>query len=272
MDITKIYGRIKEFSQKHHGHSSYSKENTFVKGQGRGEYAPFKFLVKKINDLSNAKQLDSVGMICDSLAFTGDDQFIDWFQRQFTRQFTNRMLKNIVLWRAPRIKPLSDCINQLCLSYEFLRKEKILINGKNLPTQLGEWYAKCIFNLDQRKTASQRGFDFFLEGKRIEVKIHRADKVSLKGIKIRKSLVDLSEYIMIIYLGRDLKIQEICLLDSKFVMRKFSTKGHTIFLKEEDISPYFFGLSPKHIDKVARKSLFVRFLSTDFTMKIADHL
>ena len=51
-----------------------------------------------------------------------------------------------------------------------MRKEQIILNGKNLPIQLGEWYAKNIFGLRQEKSSSQRGFDFYLGENRIEVK------------------------------------------------------------------------------------------------------
>ncbi|EQC52235.1 hypothetical protein M901_1149, partial [Bacteriovorax sp. DB6_IX] len=36
-----------------------------------------------------------------------------------------------------------DAIETVNNSYEVLRSQKILFNGKKLPVQLGEWYAKC---------------------------------------------------------------------------------------------------------------------------------
>ena len=48
-----------------------------------------------------------------------------------------------------------------------LEKNLILNNRKKLPVQLGEWLCKSIFALKQEKTSSQRGFDFFKDGKRV---------------------------------------------------------------------------------------------------------
>ena len=64
-----------------------------------------------------------------------------------------------------------------------------------------------------------------LDGKRIEVKVHWNDQSSPKGVKIKKSLVELSDYCVIIYLAANLMIREICFLDSEFVLRKFADKG-----------------------------------------------
>ena len=62
------------------------------------------------------------------------------------------------------------------------------MNGKNLPVQLGEWYAKAVLGLYQKKSSSQRGFDFFTdEGKKVEVTIHWQDQTSPKGVKLKKS-------------------------------------------------------------------------------------
>ena len=271
MDIGKIYNLIEEFSRKPHGESGHSKEHIFVKGRSQGEYAPLKFLMKKMGTLKSVDQLVEIGMISDSLGFVQDNQFIGWFQHQFTRKLTLKMLREISLWRTPDTKAIFDCVDRIYESYKVLREEKIIMNGKNVPVQLGEWYAKCIFGLEQRKTASQRGFDFFLEGKRVEVKAHWAEKISLKGVKLKKSLVVLSDYTMIIYLDKDFKIRDICLLDSDFIMRKFSSKGHTIFLKDEEISNYFFGQSLKHVDKVVGRSFLIRCSSSNFAVKISEY-
>ena len=51
------------------------------------------------------------------------------------------------------------------------------------------------------------------------------------------------------------KIREICILDSDFIIRKISGKGHTIFLKDVDIAQYFFSKSSKHIGKVSYEGI-----------------
>lgn len=144
------------------------------------------------------------------------------------------------------------------------------MNGKNLPVQLGEWYGKCIFGLNQIKSTSQRGFDFFLGNDRVEIKVHWSDQSSPKGVKLKKSLIGLSQFTIIIYLSRNFMIREICFLDSGFIQRKFSGKGHTMFLKDLDISPYFFSQSDKHVDKVANSTALLKYANPNFAMKIAE--
>ena len=152
--------------------------------------------------------------------------------------------------------------------YEILRNHQVIINNKNLPTQIGEWYAKIIFSLKQIHSTSQRGFDFFMDEKKVEVKIHWGDRPPIKGVKIRKSMVRLSDFIILMYIAKDFTIREICFLDSDFVERKFTEKGHTIFLKASNVSHYFFSNSKKHLDKVANKTSLMKFASPIFAMKL----
>jgi len=151
-----------------------------------------------------------------------------------------------------------------------LRNKNIILNGKNLPTQIGEWYARCIFGLIQKKSASQRGFDFKQDGYQVEVKVHCGDTSSPKGVKIKRSLLQLSRYLVLIYLSNNFMIREVCFLDSDFVLRKFSTKGHTIFLKDQDLKDYFFSKSSKHDDKVKNPTALLKFSKPTFALKIAD--
>mgnify|MGYP000253517509 CR=1 FL=1 len=64
----------------------------------------------------------------------------------------------------PDNKSILDAVETVNKCYEILTAQQILVNGKKLPVQLGEWYAKCIFGLHQKKSTSQRGFDFYFEG------------------------------------------------------------------------------------------------------------
>ena len=155
-------------------------------------------------------------------------------------------------------------------SYETLREKNILINGKNLPVQLGEWYAKCVFGLKQKKSTSQRGFDFLLDNSRVEVKVSWGNTSPAKGVKVKKTLVQLSDLCIVVYLSLNFKIREICILDSDFIIRKISGKGHTIFLKDVDIAQYFFSKSSKHIGKVSNSSGLLRFSTPELAMKIAE--
>jgi hypothetical protein len=166
-----------------------------------------------------------------------------------------------------------DQIGLVNKSYEILAAEQILLNGKNLPTQLGEWYAKCIFGLKQVKSTSQRGFDFVMgEGKRVEIQVEWSDASSPKGVKIKKTLVDLSDYCIIIYVAKNFMIREVCFLDSEYISRKFSNKGHTIFLKDSDVSSYFFSKSSKHFDKIINPITFLKYASPNLAMKLSEKL
>ena len=59
-------------------------------------------------------------------------------------------------------------------------------------------------------------------------------------------------------------------LDSDFIIRKISGKGHTIFLKDVDIAQYFFSKSSKHIGKVSNSSGLLRFSTPELAMRIAE--
>ncbi|OFZ69501.1 MAG: hypothetical protein A2451_02470 [Bdellovibrionales bacterium RIFOXYC2_FULL_39_8] len=170
----------------------------------------------------------------------------------------------------PNNRAIIDSLSEIHKAYEVLRTNQIILNGKNFPTQLGEWYARCIFALKQIKSTSQRGFDFLLEDKRVEVNVSWSDVSSPKGVKIKKTLVDLSDYCIIIYMGNNFMIREICFLDSEFVSRKFAGKGDTIFLKDGEVSSYFFSKASRHLDKVVNSSALLKFSSPTLAMKLAE--
>ena len=149
-----------------------------------------------------------------------------------------------------------------------LRKAGIILNGKNMPVQLGEWYAKCIFGLHQVRSSSQRGFDFELKGKKVEVVVDWGDVTSPKGVKIKKSLLELSEYLIVVYIQNNLLIREICFLDSQFVLRKFEDRGDTIFLKDLRVSPYFFSKSSKQFESIVDKTSLMKFACPNFAMNL----
>jgi PBP1b-binding outer membrane lipoprotein LpoB len=83
-------------------------------------------------------------------------------------------------------------------------------------------------------------------------------------------MIELSEFCIIIYIARNFMIRELCFLDSDFIKRKFSGKGHVVFLKEVDISDYFFSKSEKHIDKVVNSSALLKYSSPTLAMKLAE--
>jgi hypothetical protein len=270
MDFEKLYQEITVFSKETHGSSDYDKDHFFVKGEKEDEFAPLTYLSKKIEEIDNNESFLKKGFLLDSYDLFGGSKFQEWFERQFSRKLTRPLAKKIYILELPNNKQIFDAIETVNKGYEVLRAQQILMNGKNLPVQLGEWYAKAIFGLQQKKSTSQRGFDFYLAGKRVEVKIHWSDLSSPKGVKLRKSLVELSDYCIVMYVARNFMIREVCFLDSEFVLRKFSGKGHTIFLKDPDISGYFFSRSSKHLNKVMNSSALLKYSNPTLAMKIAE--
>lgn len=270
MNKIDLYREIEVFSGETHGSSDYDKEIVFVKGEKPSSFAPLKYLCKKLEGLSSKQVLLKEGFVSDALDLHDQTSFLKWFESQFRRKLKRSEAKKIFLVYVPDNKSIFDAIELVNNSYEVLRNEHIILNNKNLPVQLGEWYAKCIFGLDQLKSTSQRGFDFHFEGKRAEIKVEWGDSSSPKGVKIRKSLADLSDYCIIVYVARNFRIRDICFLDSNFVVRKFSGKGHTIFLKDSDLDQYFFSKSLKHADKVVNSSALLRYSTPQFAMKIEE--
>ncbi len=270
-NVENIFSTISDFTANVHGNTDLFKEDMYVMGENNGEFIPLKYLFKKHKDLSDSSDLLKKGFIFDSYDFLEYGKFKNWYETQFSRKLTKKLSGQIYIIHLPLNKFIFEAIETVYKNYEVLRKEQILLNGKNLPVQLGEWFAKCIFGLRQKKSTSQRGFDFYLNESRVEVKVHWSDHSSPKGIKIKKSLVDLSDFCIIMYVARNFMIREICLLDSKFILRKFSGKGHTVFLKDTDINSYFFSRSKLHYNKIANSTALLKFVTPTFAMKIVEY-
>ena len=270
MYLESLNKEIEDFSKETHGSTDYFKELIFVRGSQADQYAPLKFLCKKQESLKTKEDLFKVGYVCDAFDLYDQPEFSVWFEHKFSQKLKRVQSKEITILYMPDNRRIFDAIELVNQSYDVLRKEHIILNNKNLPIQLGEWYAKCIFGLDQIKSTSQRGFDFLLDGKRAEIKVEWGDHSSPKGVKLRKSLADLSDYSIIMYVARNFRIREICFLDSDFVLRKFGGKGHTIFLKDSDVNQYFFSRSQKHLEKVANPSALLKYSTPTFAMKLSE--
>jgi hypothetical protein len=273
MDIQKLSEEITLFSSSTHGSSDYDKDEYFIMSEDRKEFAPLRYIQKKLPECKDVNSLLRAGFVYDSFELSNNQAFQDWFEKQFSKKLLKKDAKKISIVYIPNNKMILDQIGLIHRSYEVLAHEQILLNGKNLPTQLGEWYAKCIFGLKQVKSTSQRGFDFVMgEGKRVEIQVEWSDASSPKGVKIKKTLVDLSDYCIIIYVAKNFMIREVCFLDSEYVSRKFSNKGHTIFLKDSDVSSYFFSKSSKHFDKIINPITFLKYASPNLAMKLSEKL
>ncbi len=269
----KIFELAREFSSESHGSSTNDKEQFFVMGENEETFIPFSQLIKKIPEIKDVKELQSFGFMISAQDFLECSGFEKWFEKQFNKKLFVKEKKNIFLVHFPDQKKIFDAVEVVNDVYENLKIARVIMNGKNLPVQLGEWYAKMIFGLRQVKSSSQRGFDFqFDDGKTVEVKIHWHDATSPKGVKIKKSLAELSDYIIIMYVAKNFMIRDILFLDSDFVLRKFDTKGHTIFLKDGDVSGYFFSRSDKHFDKIVNKSALMKFAAPTLAMKLDGRL
>jgi hypothetical protein len=270
-DKKEILKEVCEFNKESHGSSTYDQDSIYIVGENQMEFAPLTFVKKKIEGLSDLGELLSTGFVSESLDLFENNNFNKWFEKQFSKKLTRKKAKTITILNEPDNKVIFEAISNVNSAYQTLREMQILLNGKNLPIQLGEWYAKCIFGLLQKKSTSQRGFDFIHSDKKVEVKVHWADTSSPKGVKLRKSLVEMSDYCIIIYIAKNFMIREICFLDSSFVLRKFAGKGHTLFLKDVDLNPYFFSKSTKHVEKVANSTSLLKYSSPTLAMKIAEY-
>ncbi len=273
MNIDKLNEEVKLFSSSTHGSSDYDKDEYFVMSESRTDFAPLKYIHKKIPEFKDINSLLKIGFVYDSFELSNNENFQVWYEKQFSKKLLRRDAKKISIVYVPNNKLILDQIELVNRSYEILAHEQILLNNKNLPTQLGEWYAKCIFGLKQVKSTSQRGFDFVMgDGKRVEIQVEWSDASSPKGVKIKKTLVDLSDFSVIIYVAKNFMIREVCFLDSEYVSRKFSSKGHTIFLKDSDVSSYFFSKSSKHFDKIINPITFLKYASPNLAMKLSEKL
>ncbi|MCO4754393.1 MAG: hypothetical protein KC478_07910 [Bacteriovoracaceae bacterium] len=268
-----IYEIAKEFSAQSHGSTDFFKERCFVRGSNDEEFVPLAYLLKKLDNVESKRDLCSMGFVSSSLDFLELKAFEGWWQNQFNKKLLQKDKKDITIIHLPDTKKIFDAVEIVNQVYQILKDHKVLVNGKNLPIQLGEWYSKSIFGLRQKKTSSQRGFDFFTEDeKKVEVKIHWQNTTSPKGVKLKKSLVEMSDYVIIMYVAKNFMIRDILLLDSDFVIRKFGGKGHTLFLKDQDVSGYFFSKSDKHYGKIVNQSALLKFASPNFAMKLDEKL
>jgi hypothetical protein len=270
MKLDNIMNEVKAFCAETHGSTDYYKDETFVRGADSSQYAPMSYLKKKMESLKDSAFLLSEGFVHDSLDMYGQSKFQTWYETQFSRKLKRADVKKISILHQPNNKSIFDAVEMVTKAYEVLEREQIIINGKKLPVQLGEWYTKIVFGLHQKKSTSQRGFDFYIGDKRVEVKVHWGDQSSPKGVKIRKSLIELSDYTILMYVNKKFMIREICFLDSDFVLRKYAGKGHTVFLKDVDLMQYFFSKSEKQKDKVKNKSALMRYACPTLAMKLAE--
>lgn len=267
----KVYELASEFSKQTHGSTDYGKDSVFIMGSNDDEYLPLTVAKKELEGFGSIDELKAEGFVFSSYSFLELKAFDKWYNHQFGQKLTAKVSKGIGILHFPDQKAIFDTVEVVNKTFQILKEHKVLVNGKNLPVQLGEWYAKIIFGLHQMKSSSQRGFDFKLEdGKVVEVRVHWHDATSPKGVKIKKSLAELSDYCIIMYVAKNFTIRDVLLLDSDFILRKFGGKGHTIFLKDQDVQNYFFSKSDKHYKKVVNRKALMQFASPNLAMKLDE--
>jgi hypothetical protein len=267
----KIFELAVEFSKEPHGSSTYGEDHLFIMGDSKTKYIPFSYLVKAIPEIKTEKDLQKIGFHLSSADFLESDDFQEWYRIQFNKKLTAKHGKDILLMAIPDVEKVLTHIQKINESYDVLRSLYVINNGKNFPVQLGEWFAKSIFGLKQLKSTSQRGFDFYLaDGARVEIMVHWNDRSSPKGVKLKKSLIELSDFSIIIYMNKNFLIRDIIFLDSEFTLRKYGVKGHTLFLKDKDVSHYFFSVADKHYDKIVCQESLQKFCTPQLAQKIAE--
>lgn len=263
-----VFAIAKEFSGSSHGSSSYDTELYFVMGESESDFVPLSFLIKKIPNLTTMRDLQIAGFSFSSASFLDLESFSDWYKKQFGKKFTQKHFSQIGILHYPKEEKILSIVEKVSRCYDDLKSEHVINNGKNLPVQLAEWYSKLIFGLKQIKSSSQRGFDFYSDdGKKIEVMVDWNDRTSPKGTKLKKALVEISDCCIIIYINSSFLIRDLLYLDSEFILRKFSDKGHTIFLKDSAVAEYFFSASNKHHDKIVSKKTLLTFATNTFKTK-----
>lgn len=268
-----INDAAKKFSSESHGSSDFWKEEVFVRGENDEVFIPLSAVTKLNEEIKTVEDLQAEGYVYSSLDFLNLKGFDDWYEKLFNKKLNLKSHKAIGIVHLPDTEDIFKAVEIVSQVYQIMKDHKVLVNGKNLPMQLGEWYAKTILGLRQIKSSSQRGFDFYSnEGKKVEVKIHWQDVTSPKGVKLKKSLVDMSDYTIIMYVAKNFMVRDILLLDSDFVIRKFGGKGHTIFLKDTDVGGYFFSRSDKHYEKIANKKALLQFSTPKLAMKIDERI
>ena len=264
-----IFAIAKEFSGISHGSSSYDSEVLFVMGEHESEFVPLSYIIKKMITITTMRDLQINGFMFSSASFLDLESFNEWYKKQFGKKFTQKHYSQMGILHFPHEQKILSIVDEVSKCYGALKAEHVINNGKNLPVQLAEWYAKLIFGLQQVKSTSQRGFDFYSDdGRKIEVMVDWNDRSSPKGAKLKKALVEISDCCIIIYINSMFLIRDILFLDSEFIMRKYSDKGHTIFLKDSVVSEYFFSVSSKHHDKIISKNTLLNFSAPALKAKL----
>ena len=150
----KIDELAKEVSSKTQGSSDFWKDDVYVIGSNENEFIPYSYIEKKIDSVKSITNLQASGYAVSSLTYLELDGFDHWYHEAFNRKLTQKLKKEIQIIHYPDSKKIFEAVEIVDQVYRILKDHKVIVNGKNLPIQLGEWYAKSILGLYQKKSSS----------------------------------------------------------------------------------------------------------------------
>ena len=75
MEIDKLNEEIKLFSSTTHGSSDYDKDEFFVMSETRMDFAPLKYIQKRVPEYKDINSLLRIGFVYDSLELSNNENF-----------------------------------------------------------------------------------------------------------------------------------------------------------------------------------------------------
>ncbi len=129
---------VKEFCTSSHGSTDYWKEEVYVRGVDDDSFIPLANLIKKHEEVKSIGNLQTEGYVYSSLAFLEMKSFDSWYQKQFNKKLTQKAKKSIGIIHFPDRTEIFKAVEIVDQVYQILKDHKVLVNGKNLPVQLGE--------------------------------------------------------------------------------------------------------------------------------------
>ena len=132
----KVFELAQKFSGSTHGSSDYDKDSLFVRGSSDREYVPFTFLQKEMPEIDTLNTLKSEGFVFSSYDFLEINEFDQWYQNQFNKRLSSKLMKNIGILHLPDQKSIFDTVEVVHQTFQILKDHKVLMNGKNLPRRV----------------------------------------------------------------------------------------------------------------------------------------
>ena len=90
-----------KFSGSTHGSSDYDRDSIFVRGSSDREYVPYSFLQKELPQIDSINKLKAEGFVFSSYDFLEINEFDQWYQGQFNKRLSSKVMKNIGILHLP---------------------------------------------------------------------------------------------------------------------------------------------------------------------------